>query len=49
MKTIIPLFFAVDDNYVKFLSITLESIFDNASKDYSYDVVVLNTGLKDKL
>lgn len=48
MKTIIPLFFAVDDNYVKFLSITLESIFDNASKDYSYDVVVLNTGLKDE-
>ena len=48
MKTIIPLFFAVDDNYIKFLSITLESIFDNASKDYSYDVVVLNTGLKDE-
>ena len=46
MKSVIPLFFAVDDNYVKFLSVTLESIFENCSKDYSYDVVVLNTGLK---
>lgn len=46
MKPVIPLFFAVDDNYAKFLAITLESILDNASKDYSYDVVVLNTGLK---
>ena len=48
MKPIIPLFFAVDDNYAKFLAITLESIFDNASKEYQYDVVVLNTGLKKK-
>lgn len=46
MKPVIPLFFAVDDNYAKFLAITLESILENASKDYSYDVVVLNTGLR---
>ena len=48
MKKVIPLFFAVDDNYAKFLVITLESIFENASKDYKYDVVVLNTGLKEE-
>ena len=48
MKKVIPIFFAVDDNYAKFLLVTLESIFENASKDYSYDVVVLNTGLKEE-
>lgn len=48
MKTIIPLFFAVDDNYISFLKVTLESIFENASKDYQYDVIVLNIGLKEK-
>ena len=48
MKKVIPLFFAVDDNYVNFLRITLESIMENASKDYNYDVVVLNIGLKEE-
>ena len=46
MKKTIPLFFAVDDNYISFLKVTLESIFENASKDYLYDVIVLNIGLK---
>ena len=46
MKPVIPLFFAVDDNYAKFLAVTLESILDNASKDYAYDIIVLNTGLR---
>ena len=46
MKKVIPLFFAVDDNYAKFLVITLESIFEKSSKYYKYDVFVLNTGLK---
>lgn len=46
MKPVIPLFFAVDDNYSKFLAVTLESILENASKDYAYDIVVLNTGLR---
>lgn len=48
MKKVIPLFFAVDDNYSSFLSITLESILENASKDYKYDIVVLNIGLKEE-
>lgn len=48
MKPIIPLFFAVNDNFAKYLKVTLESIFENASKDYAYDVVILNIGLKEE-
>ena len=48
MKKTIPLFFAVDDNYSSFLSVTLESIFENASNEYFYDVIILNIGLKDE-
>lgn len=44
-KKIIPLVFAVDDNYAPFLGVTLRSIFDNSSKDYFYKVYVLTTGL----
>lgn len=44
-KKIIPLFFAVDDNYAKLLSILLHSIIKNASKGYMYNVVILYTNL----
>ena len=47
-KEIIPLFFAVDNNYAKILSISLYSIIDNASKDYDYKVYILNTGLNEE-
>ena len=43
----IPVFFAVDDNYVDFLMITLSSIIDNAkSLEYSYNFIILHNGLK---
>lgn len=42
---LIPIFFAVDDNYVPFLLVTLESITANASKDFDYNFYVLNNGI----
>ena len=45
-KTEIPIFFSTDDNYVPFLDIALRSLKQNSSKEYSYKIVVLNTGLK---
>lgn len=42
---IIPLVFAVDDNYAPFLGVTLKSIIENSSKDFLYKIYVLNTGL----
>ena len=45
MKPIIPIFFATDDNYATFLAIALQSIKENASKEYQYNIHVLHRGL----
>ena len=46
MKKWINVFFAVDDNYVDFLTITLYSIVDNAKDEkYAYFFNVLHNGL----
>lgn len=45
MKKVIPVFFAADDNYAPFIAVTLESILDNASKDYQYKFYVLTTNI----
>ena len=42
-KKIIPIVFAVDDNYCPFLGVALKSIYDNASENNFYKVYVLNT------
>ena len=47
-KTEIPIFFSTDDNYVPFLDVAIRSLKQNASKDYSYKIIVLNTGLKEE-
>ena len=48
MKEIIPLFFAINDNFAKYLKVTLQSIKENASQNYIYEVIILNIGLKDE-
>lgn len=42
----IPIFFSTDDNYIPYLDVAISSLIANASKDYSYKIIVLNTGLK---
>ena len=44
---VIPLFFATDDNYLPFLSITLQSIKENSSREYDYQIYVLHSGVRD--
>lgn len=41
----IPIFFSTDDNYIPYLDTAVASLIENASKDYTYRIVVLNTGL----
>lgn len=41
----IPIFFACDDNFVKFTIVSLFSIKENASKENHYTVYVLHTGI----
>lgn len=46
-KKIVPIFFAVDDNYFPFLTVALRSMIDNASRDYTYNIHILNSGLSE--
>lgn len=45
-KGVIPVFFATDDNYLPFLSITLESLWENSSHEYDYEMYVLHSGVR---
>ncbi len=46
LKKEIPIFFSTDDNYIPYLDIAISSLIENASKDYEYRIIVLNTGIK---
>lgn len=41
----IPIFFSTDDNYIPFLDVAVASLIANASRDHTYRIFVLNTGL----
>ena len=45
-KNIIPICFAIDDAYTPFLAVALQSLIDNASKEYNYCIKVLHTNVK---
>lgn len=45
---VIPIFFAVDDNYAPFLGVAMESLTQNASKNYFYRIHILTEGLNDE-
>jgi lipopolysaccharide biosynthesis glycosyltransferase len=40
-QSIIPVFFAVDDNYAPYLAVAMRSLIDNASPDYQYNIYIL--------
>ena len=44
-KKEIPIFFSINDGYVPFLDVAIRSLVANASEDYRYRLVVLNTGI----
>lgn len=45
----IPVFFACDDRFVKFTMVTIRSLLENGSKDYTYDIYVLNTNISQEM
>lgn len=45
MNREIPIFFSTDDHYIPYLDVALRSLITNASKEYRYRIIVLNTGL----
>lgn len=44
----IPIFYACDDNFVKFTVVSLYSMIKNASKEYKYRVYVLHTDITEE-
>ncbi len=46
---IIPIFYACDDNFVKYTIVSLKSMIENASKNHNYHVYILNTGISEKM
>ncbi len=48
-KNIIPIFFACDNNFVKFTVVALKSIMENASKEYNYRVHILNIDINEEM
>ena len=47
-EKVIPIFFAVDDGYVKFWHVAIKSLMSNASKDFKYNIHILCCGLDKK-
>ena len=45
MNREIPIFFSTDDNYIAYLDVAIASLIENASKEHTYRIIVLNTGL----
>ncbi len=43
----IPIFFACDENFVKFTAVTITSLIANASKEFSYDIHILCTKISE--
>ena len=44
-KTVIPIFYACDDAFVKYTIVSIKSLIENASKENFYKVYILNTGI----
>ena len=40
---VIPVFFTLDDNYIPFFAVALQSLVDNSSKENDYEIKVLYT------
>ena len=44
---IVPIFYACDDNFVKYTIVSLRSLIDNADKNRRYEIYVLNSSISD--
>ena len=43
----IPVFFATDDNYLPYLAVALQSLKENSSEKYRYEIYVLHSGVSE--
>jgi len=47
-KQVIPIFFAVDDGYIPFLAVSIQSLVDHASDENQYVIKVLYTNISEE-
>lgn len=47
-KQVIPIFFAVDDGYIPFLAVSIQSLADHASNENQYVIKVLYTNISEE-
>ena len=45
----IPIFYACDDNFAKFMIVSMQSMIENASKEEKYTIHILNTNISDNI
>ena len=45
---VIPIFFAVDNRYIPFLSVVIESLISNSSKNYYYAIKILYSNIEER-
>ncbi len=48
-KKIVPVFYACDDNFVKYTIVSIKSMIENASKDFDYMIYILHAGISDAM
>ncbi len=48
-KKVIPIFYACDDNFVKYTIVSIYSMIRNASKDYNYHIYILHTDISEEM
>lgn len=49
MKEIIPIFYACDDNFVKYTIVSLKSLIENANNNYQYKIYILITNISNEM
>ena len=47
-RDVLPIFFAVDDGYIPFLAVSLQSLIDNASLEHYYLIKILYTNISEE-
>lgn len=48
IKEVIPIFYAVDNNYIDVLAVSIKSLVKNSSKENIYNIIILNNGLNEQ-
>ena len=44
----IPIFYACDNNFVKYTFVSIKSLIENSSKQYNYSIYILNSNVNDE-